>query len=216
MIPKVFHFIWIGDDPLPKWAEENICSWLKYHLGWRVYLWTNRQERELVLSMRLPNRSCSCIEYYDSHPNLGSRSDMIRLAALRLFGGLYLDVDVECWGSIDRWMNRSALLIEESAATPGTIGNSLMAFTAAHPFLDFCLANLVEDAEAHKERISLSTGPGFITRMHRAAGSDIEVVSDHKVFYPFDWAGPRSVYPETIAVHQWRGSWRNKPVKHTC
>lgn len=217
MIPRILHFIWIGNDPLPKWAEENICTWLKFNLGWRVCLWTNRQDRELSRWMKLSNRSDSLVVYYDAHPNLGTRSDILRLVVLRVFGGLYLDVDIECWGSIEHWMNREALLIEESAATPGTIGNSLMAFKAHHPFLDFCLDSLVEDAEAHKERVTLSTGPGFITRMHRAALSKIEIVHDHKVFFPFDWAGPRIIFPETtIAVHQWRGSWRDKPTANTC
>lgn len=219
-IPQVLHFIWLGDDPLPKWAEENICSWIKFNLGWRVCLWTDRQVRDASLWLprgrEFQSDSFTVLDYcesdlkmyYDAHPNFGTRSDILRLVVLQLYGGLYLDVDVECWGPIENWMSRDALLIEESAATPGTISNALMAFQRNDPFLDFCLARLVADAENNKERVSLSTGPGFITRMHRAAQSTIEVVRDHKVFFPFDWSGPRIVHPETIAVHQWRGSWR--------
>lgn len=203
MIPRNFHFIWVGDEPLPRWAEENICSWLRFHVGWEVYLWTDGS-----VPSHFPAR-----DYYDEQSNPGAKADILRLAVLHQYGGLYLDVDVECWRRIDYWLDREALLVEESSATPETISNALMGFERGNPFLKFCLDRIVEDAEAHKERVSLSTGPGHVSRMHKVAGSELPIVRDHRVFFPFDWGHPRVVFPETIAVHQWRGSWRKRETK---
>jgi len=203
MIPRIFHFIWVGDEPIPHWAEENICSWLRLNPGWAVFLWTDGN-----LPARFP-----AMDYYSAQSNPGAKSDILRLAVLAQYGGLYLDVDIECWHHIEDWLDRDALLIEESRQTPEIISNALMGFERGHPFLKFCLDRIAEDAESHKERISLSTGPGHLSRMHKAARSPIPVVRNHKVFFPFDWAGPRHVFPETVAVHQWRGSWRKTTSK---
>ena len=39
MIPKLFHFIWVGDDG--KRPDNCIRTWIDRHPGWEFRLWGN-------------------------------------------------------------------------------------------------------------------------------------------------------------------------------
>ena len=130
MIPKVIHYCWFGQAPLPPLAEQCIASWKAHMPEWELKAWT-----EASLSQALskkPNPS-PCPKGKGEETTHGSTpqddhswlvfmptyvkqayearkfafvSDYVRLWALEQYGGLYMDVDFEVFRPFDELMDK--------------------------------------------------------------------------------------------------------------
>jgi hypothetical protein len=98
-IPKVLHRIWVG-GPIPAWVQ---ASWDRQdrslavaHDGWQVWTYT---DETLV---HLPGIFQHVAEVADAYglPPRG-KADLLRVAAVGLHGGFYLDADVVILRSLD-------------------------------------------------------------------------------------------------------------------
>jgi mannosyltransferase OCH1-like enzyme len=134
-------------------------------------------------------------------------SDLVRLEALWVHGGVYLDSDMEVTQNLD-WV------VGEECLTGWEDDNFFgMAFIAAepqHPAIGLLLEEFVKHVKAQTER---STFPAVATRVWRDR-TDVKVLPA-KALYPysyherntekatFDW----SQDPEVFAAHHWHGSW---------
>ena len=87
MIPKIIHYTWLGENPLPDLAERCIASWHKHMPDWEYKRWdeSNFDIAAAPLYVR---------QAYESR-KFAFVSDYVRLWALELYGGLYMDVDFE-------------------------------------------------------------------------------------------------------------------------
>lgn len=92
MIPKVIHYVWLGDKPKPKKIEKCIASWKKYCPDYKIIEW-NEQNFDISSHPFLK-------EAYDAG-NYAFASDIIRLIVLLEQGGVYVDADVEFVKNID-------------------------------------------------------------------------------------------------------------------
>ena len=81
MIPKKLHFIWVGDKPLPDFGQKCIQWFKELNPSYEVMM-----HGEEVL---LPEYK----EHYDIAPQFCSKSDILRLSALKRYGGWYFDCD---------------------------------------------------------------------------------------------------------------------------
>jgi hypothetical protein len=91
MIPKQFHHIWIGKKyPFPEYRE----SWIKRHSGYLFHYWDEANFPKAMLSKET-------IEIIDN-PKIApvSKGDSLKFDIIRVFGGVYLDMDMECLRSI--------------------------------------------------------------------------------------------------------------------
>ena len=114
-IPKIMHFIWIGDEPIPEEAikGQESCRAMHEARGWKFMLWTNEtlfdpKTNPLLLTMpglALFKRLLSAGKRWSIH----LFADIIRLGILHLYGGVYTDVDAICLRPFDR-------IIEDASA----------------------------------------------------------------------------------------------------
>ena len=86
MIPKIIHYCWFGEKPLPELAQKCIASWKKFLPEYKLRLWN---EETFDLDMYPYAR-----EAYDNR-KYAFVTDVVRLWALEKFGGVYMDTDVE-------------------------------------------------------------------------------------------------------------------------
>ena len=133
-------------------------------------------------------------------------SDLVRLEALWVHGGVYVDSDMELTQPLDWVSDYECLTGWESANWYG------MAFIAAvpeHPAIGALMRRFMAHVEAQTER---STFPIVATKLWRER--DDVTVMPQKVLYPYhngidpgnakkDWASD----PEVFAIHRWHGSW---------
>lgn len=96
MIPKKIHYIWLGNNPLPKIAKKCIASWKKYCPDYEIKRW---DESNL-------NIDCCqyCREAYDAK-KYAFASDVLRFDVLSKEGGIYLDIDVELLKPLDQFLS---------------------------------------------------------------------------------------------------------------
>ena len=101
MIPKIIHYVWIGGNPLPEYVKNNIETWKKYNPNYEIKEWNESNFDINVFKY--------AVEAYNAK-KWGFVGDIIRLYALYNFGGIYLDVDVECVKSFDSLLDNHAVL----------------------------------------------------------------------------------------------------------
>ncbi len=87
MIPKIIHYCWFGNPEKPKNIIEYIESWKKVLPDYEFIEW-NESNFDISQSISYVK------EAYESK-KFAFVSDYVRLYALKTYGGIYLDTDVE-------------------------------------------------------------------------------------------------------------------------
>ncbi len=101
MLPKIINFIWLGKNKLPDWAEKNIAEFKRLNPNYEIML-----HGEEVLLPELQNK-------YEQIWDVTSKSDLLRISALKQFGGWYFDTDCRPLRPIDDIVNAYGLTGEK-------------------------------------------------------------------------------------------------------
>jgi mannosyltransferase OCH1-like enzyme len=190
LIPRIFHQIWVGPDPLPEEFAAYRQTWLDHHPGWELRLWT---EETLPADPRRPEG----MELL-RHPS--ERSDILRFDLLSRFGGVYLDCDFECLRPIDGLLE--GVQAFAGYRKPGYVNNALIGAAPGHPFDERALVEIrprTTWGTVDKD----GTGPLFVDRVV-AEFPDVKLF-DPPVFYPRTAAQREAAY----AVHHPARSWKD-------
>lgn len=100
IIPKIIHRIWIGGKPIDEKTEKYIESQKVICRDYHHFLWTDEKIKE-IHEFIYPS-SLQMLNDDRLNPVIGS--DILRYELLRLFGGIYLDTDVEILKSFDEFL----------------------------------------------------------------------------------------------------------------
>jgi len=148
LIPHTLHLIWFqGWHQLPQQYQQSVDNWHQLHPDWDIQLWDQYSIESLLGEWR---------EVYSMCYHMISRCDVGRLAILDKLGGVYADVDTDCFQPLDNLL----YAVQQSGNTgflaqgtvpllsliPGhrrllqtlnipSVSNCGMGFTARHPFL---------------------------------------------------------------------------------
>ena len=208
-IPRIVHQIWLGGK-LPE-SERKMTEQVMSSLGkeWKYKLWTDANISELN---RFDNRDA-----FDKTPNLGQKSDLLRIAILKEFGGIYMDTDFILVGNLDEFLDLEFFCGVAYDSEP-TMFNGLIGSTKDNPIIDDLL-KLDRDVVYHDAmELMDSTGPFFLTRkvfknIKNVPGACILPVS---FFYPFpNFSRSRTngsdyknyIKDETACCHMWASKW---------
>jgi hypothetical protein len=189
LIPRVFHQIWVGPDPLPETYARYQQTWLDHHPGWELRFWT---EANMPEKLRRP-------EARERLRAPAERANILRLELLWRFGGVYTDTDFECLRSIEPLIEDAELFI--SLAKPGRVNNALMGSVAGHSILDEALDRIrPREFFGHDKE---ATGTRFLDTLllDRPGVTLIEA----ERFYPKTPEERREAY----AVHDMARSWKD-------
>lgn len=224
LMPKVLHYVWLGEKPMHPLMQEWQQKWVALHPDWEVKTWREVEglpphllacENELV--------ECRCPAYLASCPTYAKRSDVWRYEILEQLGGVYLDADfepVKCieplLDGIEAFAGLCKTVYDWSNANPAgktklEVGCSIMGAMPHHPWLRELVARTPEQDPI--EQLALAFP--YLTEV-TARYPDVRLL-DPEVFYPVTWdryarGGRRSlkkeVLPEgTYAVHRWSSNW---------
>lgn len=98
MIPKIIHHVWPGSDVFKQKFHKFRKSWLHYHPDWTFYFWrldnlpSNIDQRVLKI-LNNPKYSITI------------KSDVLRFEIVKIFGGIYVDTDMECLKPLDKLLS---------------------------------------------------------------------------------------------------------------
>lgn len=207
-IPRIAHYIWIGDAPMPALVERCIASFRKHLPEYQLILWDNARAREVFEQYPFAREALDSRIY-------AFASDVIRLYALYHYGGIYLDSDVELFGSLDPFLEHQFF---SGFQDPD---HAITAVMGAEPGSAF-VGMLLED---YRNRTFLDRhgNPDLTTNTRRInqhlidAGIRLDdtdqVVGDgiaiyrREVFCPFHPKYGGAPTAATIAMHHFNASW---------
>jgi inositol phosphorylceramide mannosyltransferase catalytic subunit len=194
MIPKTFHHIWLGPDPLPKDHRPWIESWRRHHPDWELRLWTEENLPDDPIRPEVLERLRAPVE----------RADILRLEILYRHGGVYLDTDLECLRPIDPVLEGEQFV--GVCHKRGRITNTAIAATPEHPLLERALDE-VRPMDMYwtsaSERLKEVAGPLLLQRIV-ADYPEVKLL-DPPVFFP----ASEDERADAIAVHHMARVWHN-------
>jgi len=105
-IPKIIHYCWFGKKPMPSSVDKYIESWKQYLPDYKIICW-NEENFDITSS-----------SYVQSAYEAGKYafvSDYARLYALKMYGGIYLDIDVQVMKNFSELLNCQGIYCFESS-----------------------------------------------------------------------------------------------------
>lgn len=130
-IPRLAHFIWLGNKPLPQYAHHCIQSFITHHPHWTYRIWKD----EDLATLKQEGDSFCFSFLANPHFNFGVKSDVLRYELLRRFGGVYLDVDYEFLQSLEAVVSCSTFFCGLSNTSTVEVNNGIVGCTPNHPLI---------------------------------------------------------------------------------
>jgi mannosyltransferase OCH1-like enzyme len=130
VIPRVFHRIWLGPDPMPEEYVRLGQTWKRNHPDWQHHLWA-----ETNLPTDLERH-----EVYELLRRPAERADILRLELLHRLGGVYVDADLESLKPIDPLLDSVSCFL--GALDSGRVSNAVIGTVPGHPLLARAIAEL--------------------------------------------------------------------------
>ncbi|MBR6304925.1 MAG: glycosyl transferase [Paludibacteraceae bacterium] len=114
MIPKIIHYCWFGENPIPEHLRQYMQTWSAHMPNWEIREW-NEQNYSIEKAPLYVRQAYEAKKF-------AFVSDYVRLLVLEKFGGVYLDTDVEVVKSLEPFLKDKVFMgLEESLAhLPGT------------------------------------------------------------------------------------------------
>lgn len=179
MIPRIIHQTW-KRHVLPERYRSLAESWRRAHPNWQWRLWTDA-DNEAFVERAFPE----LLERYRGYPHPIQRVDMIRYLILYRHGGVYVDLDFECFRNITPLLQGRQCVLSLEADAHNTVhgakrivSNAFMAATPHHPLF----RAVIRDLQSHRSRQTVpdrvvldTTGPMMLTRVLDRLSADAPV-----------------------------------------
>ena len=205
-IPKIMHFIWIGNKQIPDIYLEYIESWINHHKDYVFCFWNDDNIPKLINQ-----------KYYDETDVMAMKADILRYELLYFFGGIYIDCDFLCIKNIDS-------IIEEYSGFSGYesdeyIAIGLMGFAQYDNILLNVILNISYNIICNPSfSVPKLTGPVFFTNIWNKFNTTQEnKISKYYAFpinyfysYTFEDKLNNKEYiinDDNYAIHMWGYSW---------
>lgn len=139
MIPKNLHQIWVGPNEVPNNCLKYVDSWKKNNSDYNHFLWTNEN------LPKLPDNVKEQYERYGELKKYAFQADVLRYYLIFEYGGVYVDIDIECHKKIDELLQKD-LLISLVNMKAHWIANSFFGAIKAHYILEYIIKNMKKEA----------------------------------------------------------------------
>ena len=206
MIPKIIHYVWFGGDK-PAHVENCIASWRKFCPDYEIREW-NETNTDL--------NSCDFVKEAMTLKQYSFVSDVIRLAVLLEYGGIYLDTDVKLLKTLDPFLQHKSFVGKElplrlSTAVIGAEPNMvwIKEFLNSYTMRGKHFIDLQGKVNQTVNTILLSD---FINNTWHRFSSDI-------LIYPEDYFCCKSYFTKqvlltdnSVAIHDFDNSWGKNSV----
>jgi len=214
MIPKIIHYCWLSDNPVPKSMQRYISTWKRIMPNYEFIKWDfGRFDK---------NSSIWVKEAFDNK-KYAFAADYIRLYALYNYGGIYLDMDVQVLKPFDDLLHLDYFVCYENhdnAKVP-----EVAAFGATKNCWWFeCLLKYYENRHfiLNENEFDMKPLPKVVRDVLKSNGisfCDIKTPNEagnpnEVSVLPYDYFSPKSYFTgvlditsRTYSIHQFAGSW---------
>lgn len=212
MIPKIIHYCWLSNDPIPAELQKYMKTWEKHLPDYEFMLWNFD---------RFPKTKSKWVSDAFDNKKYAFAADYIRLYALYHYGGIYLDMDVEVLHSFNPFLNLREMLCMESSGNP-----EVAAFGVEKhcDWIKICLDKYDNKNFINKDgSFNIEPLPSVINKILKENGytykniTNIDTLKQDKmeiVILPTEYFSPKSyetgklnITDKTISIHHFAGSW---------
>jgi hypothetical protein len=162
-VPRKLHQTWKDADPprslfSPRWSESIRSS----NPDWEYRLWTDDENRNLIST-----HYRWFLSTYDSYASAIQRADAARYFIAYHHGGLYADLDMECFRPLAPLIEDASLVLSYKHGANFSLGasNAIFLSSRAHPFWKAVFAVLRSRSHAvlrDHRAVLYSTGPAVL------------------------------------------------------
>lgn len=212
-IPKIIHYCWLSNDPIPESLQQCMSSWRKFLPDYQFMLW-NFDRFDI-------NSSVWVKEAFEAK-KYAFAADYIRCFALYNYGGIYLDMDVEVLKPFDDLLDLPYFLCHEcdrsgiEAAVIGAEKHSPL-FKRMVEYYDYGKKNFICN-----DTYDMKTLPKIMESIIQSSfrmkdignKTDFDCSAETISVFPFAWFSPKSykngkIYltENTYTIHHFAGSW---------
>lgn len=160
MIPKLMHFIWVGDET--KSPTNCMDTWRELNPGWEFLVWGNQDLEEQDWF----NRDHMTAMY---GRELNGVADMMRWEILHAKGGVVVDADSIALRPLDdHLLDCEAFACwENEIARPGLIAAGYFGCEAGNGFVEQIIRDIHDDPDITKANAWKTVGPLRLTESYR-------------------------------------------------
>ena len=217
MIPKIIHYCWLSNDPIPESLQTYMQSWRRYLPDFEFILWDfNRFDK---------SKSIWVQEAFE-RKKYAFAADYIRLYAVYNYGGFYLDMDVEIVKSLKDFLDLKTAICWQDRYD----GFEAACFGAekGSPWLKTCL-DYYQNRHfiINNKKMELKPLPNIMEDSLKQNGyiienaysiEDVLNTESERTFkvLPSDYFSPKSIQTgiisqtnQTYSIHHFTGSWVN-------
>jgi len=201
MIPKIMHFIWVGDES--KRPDNCIDTWRKHHPDWTFLIWGNAELNEV----KWHNKDHMMAMY---ERELNGVADMMRWEILYSNGGIVLDADsISVRPLDDHLLDCEAFACwENEIVRPGLIAAGYFGAEAGNPFVKQIVKDIHAETSVTHDMAWKTVGPLRLTESYRKYGySPLRIYPSH-YFIPRHFSGQTYEGKDVIYADQLWGSTR--------
>ena len=145
-IPKIIHQTWKSEYMKPECCEW-FDKWKNMHPDFTHVLWLD-EDNDCLARTHFPQ----FVLYYDTLPLIIQKIDFVRLMYLYKYGGVYVDLDYECFQNIVPKLPQTngfmAVKSDDKFVVNEILQNSLMISEVGHPFVMDVLNLITETTTA--------------------------------------------------------------------
>ena len=220
MIPKIIHYTWFSNEPMPAEIQACVDSWQRYMPDYTLVKWDMD--------------SIAGIDNIFMREAIGKRkwafaADLVRLFAVYNQGGIYLDTDMELTRSLDPLLSHRAFIGREhifhidNYRTEHYLTSHCFGAEPRHPFIKRCLdyyegrrfvTGTCPDIPVSL-RLDMTMLPYIQSEIAKQWGynpstgrNTIQNLPDGLTVYPDTYFDPEKITPDSYGRHLALGSWR--------
>ncbi|GHU02721.1 glycosyl transferase [Spirochaetia bacterium] len=199
MIPKIIHYCWLSDDPIPQELENYMNSWKKLQ-EYEFILWD--RNRFDINSIAWTKQAFVAKKY-------AFAADYIRLYAVYTNGGIYLDMDIEIIKSFDSLLDNNIILAYENNNAK-TIEAGCFGAEKECVYIKECL-DYFKDRSFYKSdgcSYDIIPLPQIMKRvLNKPKFKDISIFQDDYFTARGSHSGTVEITNNTFCIHHFAGSW---------
>ena len=214
MIPKIIHYIWVGENPLPKLAIECIKSWNEKCPDYEIKLWNEEN---------LSIEECLFAKQAYDNRKYGFVTDYLRLKVVYEHGGIYLDTDVEVLKSFNELLSLEAFFgfeNDEHIATGLGFGAKKGCVLLRELMNQYENTSFVKD-DGTFDMIACPQRDAVIFKKFGLKSGNMLQEINGITFFPSEYFSPinyttgiKKVTNNTFSIHHYMASWKDEKEIH--
>lgn len=211
-IPKIIHYVWVGGQEKNEMAIHCINSWKKTNPDYTIMEW-NEDTFKIEDNMQVKKAI--------NEKNWAYASDIIRVFALKEYGGIYLDTDVELVKPLDDLLDNKLFLSYESKYW---FGSAVIGAQANNPAIELIWQRYLSnnDISFNTNALTVHAYTAALKNLYNFKPNGNTLRTDNYIalssdyFYPIDYMTLKENYTNnTYGIHYYKGSWHTKKQQNS-